>query len=126
MSPHQYSRRMVLGAALSGMLLPGAVWAQTSDPNSQESTDMRVRFRFADHELTATLYDNPSARDFFSMLPLTLESRISRATRRSPTCHGSSPRKGPRPLATSSPMTFATICPGAISPCSMPPTCIPA
>ena len=33
---------------------------------------MRIGIAFADHEFTATLYDNPSARDFASMLPLDL------------------------------------------------------
>jgi hypothetical protein len=31
---------------------------------------MRLRFTFADQDLTATLEDNPAARDLFSMLPL--------------------------------------------------------
>lgn len=34
---------------------------------------MRLRFAFADQEFTATLEDNPSARDLFSMLPLDLK-----------------------------------------------------
>lgn len=33
---------------------------------------MRVRFTFNDQSMTATLYNNPSARDFYSMLPLDL------------------------------------------------------
>ncbi len=33
---------------------------------------MRVRFTFNDLTMTAVLYDNPSAHDFFSMLPLDL------------------------------------------------------
>lgn len=34
---------------------------------------MRLRFAFAGQEFTATLEDNPSARDLFSMLPLDLK-----------------------------------------------------
>ncbi len=34
---------------------------------------MRIRFTFNDRSLTATLYDNPTARDFASMLPSDLE-----------------------------------------------------
>ncbi len=34
---------------------------------------MRLRFAFADQNFTATLEDNPSARDLFSMLPLDLK-----------------------------------------------------
>ena len=33
---------------------------------------MRIRIAFADHDFTATLVDNPSARDLASMLPLDL------------------------------------------------------
>lgn len=33
---------------------------------------MRVRFTFNDQSMDATLYDNPSARDFYSTLPLDL------------------------------------------------------
>ncbi|TWC01241.1 hypothetical protein FBZ93_104520 [Bradyrhizobium macuxiense] len=34
---------------------------------------MYLRFVFADEDFTATLEDNPSARDLFSMLPLDLK-----------------------------------------------------
>ena len=33
---------------------------------------MKMRIAFADQDFTATLYDNPSARDLASMLPLDL------------------------------------------------------
>lgn len=33
---------------------------------------MKIRMTFDGRTLTATLYDNPSARDFFSLLPLDL------------------------------------------------------
>jgi hypothetical protein len=33
---------------------------------------MRVRFTFSDVTMTAVLHDNPSARDFYAMLPLDL------------------------------------------------------
>ena len=33
---------------------------------------MKIRMTFSDLEVTGTLYDNPSARDFFAMLPLDL------------------------------------------------------
>ncbi|WP_233284278.1 MULTISPECIES: cyclophilin-like fold protein [Agrobacterium] len=52
--------------------VPGAVCGQ-SDPDNQEPTGVKIRFVFQGHEMTATLYDNPSARDFASMLPLDLE-----------------------------------------------------
>ena len=34
---------------------------------------MRIGMTFDGRTMTATLYDNPSARDFFSMLPLDLQ-----------------------------------------------------
>ncbi len=34
---------------------------------------MKVKFAFNERDFTATLYDNPSARDFASMLPLDLK-----------------------------------------------------
>lgn len=43
------------------------------DPASQESTDVSIRIAFTDLGLTATLYDNPTARDLASMLPLDLK-----------------------------------------------------
>ena len=39
----------------------------------QEPTDVKIRLSFGDHVMTATIYDNPSARDFASMLPLDLK-----------------------------------------------------
>ena len=67
------TRRAVLGAALISAALPGlSIAQQGNDPASQEPTDMRVRFTFNDQTMTATLYDNPSARDFHSLLPLDL------------------------------------------------------
>lgn len=69
---HHLTRRAILCAGLASLLLPAQANAQTIDPNNQEPTDMRVRFTFNDLTMTAVLYDNPSARDFFSMLPLDL------------------------------------------------------
>ncbi|WP_108425367.1 cyclophilin-like fold protein [Muricauda amoyensis] len=34
---------------------------------------MKLKISFGDTEITATLYDNPTARDFISMLPITTE-----------------------------------------------------
>lgn len=66
------SRRSLLAGAVAGLMLPLAARAQTLAPNAQEPTDMRVRFAFSTFTMTAMLYDNPSARDFFAMLPLDL------------------------------------------------------
>ncbi|PBB95996.1 cyclophilin-like fold protein [Mesorhizobium sp. WSM3862] len=67
------SRRILLGAALASTLLPRRARSQQGrDPASQEPADMKIRMTFNGRTMTATLYDNPSARDFFSMLPLDL------------------------------------------------------
>ncbi|ARP64382.1 MFS transporter [Mesorhizobium sp. WSM1497] len=67
------SRRTLLGAALAVAALPRAAASQEGKaPASQEPTDMKIRMTFNGRTMTATLYDNPSARDFFSMLPLDL------------------------------------------------------
>lgn len=66
------SRRTLL-AALAVAALPRAAASQEGKaPASQEPTDMKIRMTFNGRTMTATLYDNPSARDFFSMLPLDL------------------------------------------------------
>jgi hypothetical protein len=67
------SRRTLLGAAIATAVLPRLAHSQQGrDPASQEPTDMRIRMTFDGRTMTATLYDNPSARDFYSMLPLDL------------------------------------------------------
>jgi hypothetical protein len=65
-------RRMVRGAALATVALPGLAQGEGNDRASQEPTDMRVSLTLNGMTVTATLYDNPSARDFYSMLPLDL------------------------------------------------------
>jgi hypothetical protein len=67
------SRRTFIGTLLAGAAVPALVRAQDGNvADNQEPTDMRVRFIFNNLTMTAVLYDNPSARDFFSMLPLDL------------------------------------------------------
>lgn len=39
----------------------------------QKMKDMKLSITFGETELTATLYDNPTARDFISLLPVTTE-----------------------------------------------------
>ncbi|ESX59988.1 MFS transporter [Mesorhizobium sp. LSHC422A00] len=69
------SRRTLLGVALAVAALPRTAASQESQsPVSQEPTDMKIRMVFNGRIMTATLYDNPSARDFFSMLPLDVET----------------------------------------------------
>jgi hypothetical protein len=42
------------------------------EPTTQAATFMKINLRLQDKTLTATLYDTPTARDFASILPLTL------------------------------------------------------
>jgi fermentation-respiration switch protein FrsA (DUF1100 family) len=44
----------------------------TSEPITQITTTMKIKLILRDKTLTAKLYDTPAARDFASMLPLTL------------------------------------------------------
>ncbi|WP_064693183.1 cyclophilin-like fold protein [Rhizobium aegyptiacum] len=72
--PHFMSRRTVLGGALAAGAMPLLASAQEGrDPASQEPTNVRIRMTFNRLPLTAMLYDNPSARDLASMLPLDLK-----------------------------------------------------
>ena len=67
------TRRGLLGAAFAVAVSPAAARAQEGrDPASQELTDARIRMTFNGMPMTATLYDNSSAHDFASMLPLEL------------------------------------------------------
>lgn len=68
------TRRPLLGAALAAPYLPGLALGQSADSATPHEGDksMKLRIVFHDQDLTATLYDNASARDFASMLPLDL------------------------------------------------------
>lgn len=67
------TRRKIIGGTLAAIAFPFAAYGQQGrDPNSQEPTDVRIKITFNDLVLTASLYDNPSARDFASLLPLSL------------------------------------------------------
>ncbi|UFS65318.1 MFS transporter [Paracoccus denitrificans] len=64
------NRRALIGSALATAALPGLARAQGNDPASQEPTDMRINVMFGGMTMAVMLYDNPSARDLYSMLPL--------------------------------------------------------
>lgn len=68
------TRRAVLGAALGSVAMPRLALAQTAEglTAGQEETIMKIRIAFDGRDFTATLYNNPSARDLASMLPLDL------------------------------------------------------
>ncbi|OCI98382.1 MFS transporter [Agrobacterium sp. 13-626] len=98
------SRRQVLGTALAAAAIPRVAIAQQGrDPNNREPSDVRIRLTFNGLVLTATLYDNPSARDLASLLPLELKiedfggnEKIVRLPRKL-TEDGSSPFTNERP-----------------------------
>ena len=74
MTSLQLHRRMVLFGGLATITFPPMAYGQQGrDPANQEPTNVKVRFLFDRHTVDATLYDNPSARDFASMLPLDLK-----------------------------------------------------
>jgi hypothetical protein len=67
-------------AALAAIVLPGALTrtaaAQEATREASPEPDVgttRVRFAVGDAEIIVRLADNPTSRDFVSMLPLTLE-----------------------------------------------------
>ena len=67
------SRRSVLAGTFSVTVMTRRSQGQEGgDPASQEPTEMKIQMTFDGMTMTATLYDNPSARDFASMLPLDL------------------------------------------------------
>jgi len=66
------SRRSLLGMG-AAMIVPSVGFGlQAASAKGQGRTPVRVKFTFANSEMTATLHDSPSARDFASMLPLDL------------------------------------------------------
>lgn len=67
------SRRTLLAGAIASLAVHCVARAQPYVSSNGKGTAMRLRFAFADQDFTATLEDNPSARDLFSMLPLDLK-----------------------------------------------------
>lgn len=118
-NPLAMTRRRIVGGALAAAAFPFAVRGQDGrDPASQEPANVKIRMTFNDLSLTATLYDNPSARDFASMLHLDL--RIEDFGENEKIVH--LPRKlnedGSGPFGNERPATSVTSSHGAISPCS--------
>ena len=67
------TRRTALAGALASVGFPSLAKAQKGNElASEEPTTMKVRMTFNRQTMVATLYDNPSARDFASLLPLDL------------------------------------------------------
>ena|SRR5688572_29032160 len=50
----------------------GVAAQSDSSPTSRPAATMKITFKLQDKTLTGTLHDTPTARDFASMLPLTL------------------------------------------------------
>lgn len=66
------SLRAPFGAVVATALMTQLAFGQTAQDraSSQGETSMKISTEFNGAHMTATLYDNPSARDFASMLPL--------------------------------------------------------
>lgn len=64
-------RRDLLATVLAASTFPCHAFSQ-ADPNNQERSTVRIRLSFANQSMTATLYNNKSARDFATLLPLDL------------------------------------------------------
>lgn len=64
--------RRILLAMAAAFILPGRALSKSGADN-QEKTDLKIKLTFGENTMIATLYDNPSARDFASMLPLDLK-----------------------------------------------------
>ena len=91
-SQHPFlSVRVALGGIVASALMTQLAFGQTAqDPApSQDETSMEISIEFNGASMTATLYDNPSARDFASMLRSISRSTITRRMRRSPICRAS-------------------------------------
>ncbi len=63
--------RRILLAMAAAFILPERALSKSGADN-QEKTDLKIKLTFGENTMMATLYDNPSARDFASMLPLDL------------------------------------------------------
>lgn len=66
-----------LACCMTGCDADGGVVARSksgpaSQPTTQPTTIMKISLKLQDKTLTATLYDTPTAREFATMLPLTL------------------------------------------------------
>jgi hypothetical protein len=74
MNPKVYLVPLGLLLALGVIACDGSARpnANSPAPATQPSSNMKINLKLPDKTLTATLYDTPSARDFASMLPLTL------------------------------------------------------
>jgi hypothetical protein len=115
------TRRAVLGAALAASVLPYAANGQEGrDPARQEPTNVRIRMTFKGLSMTATLYDNPTARDFASMLPLDLTIEDFSSDEKIVHLPRKLTEEGSGPFGTSDRAIFATSSLGATWPCITP------
>jgi hypothetical protein len=68
------TRRSVLGTFIANIATVPFALSQTTETSDQNTGGIvgKVRIEFNQQTLIATLYDNPSSRDFMSLLPLDL------------------------------------------------------
>lgn len=65
------SRRTMIGAMAGSVFAPphAVGQSQKTATSEKEGLEMRIEISFSDQVFTATLFDNPSARDLVSLLP---------------------------------------------------------
>jgi len=68
MTPHLVTRRTAMQAVFA--MAVSTPLGITTETKAEGKAPMKVRIAFNDQVMAATLEDNPSARDFASMLPL--------------------------------------------------------
>lgn len=70
---HTVTRRLhILALATVLLAAPLIASAQSAAAPGKDTRPMKIRLLIHSKVIPATLYDNPSARDFYTMLPLTL------------------------------------------------------
>jgi hypothetical protein len=68
-----FNRRTVLATVLATGVFPLIACAQQGkNPSSRELSNVKITMTFNGQTMTATLYDNASARDLASLLPLAM------------------------------------------------------
>jgi hypothetical protein len=119
-------RRTVLASASGAIIFPRHAFSQQGrNFASQEPTNTEIRLTFNGRTLTATLYDNPSARDFASMLPLDLTIDNYANNEKIAYLPRKITEEDSRPFGNERPYDLATSSLGATWRCSMPTIGIP-
>ena len=88
--------------------------AQTNEVTNKKAEEMKIRITIGEKVVTATLTDSEAARDFVSLLPLTLVLEDHAKTEKSATCRESYLRRARPRAATLLSEILLTTPPGGI------------